>query len=194
MKLWRTRRLAAVAIARSVWSSTVAAGAGPAADAAFPDTADPQVHLERTIATEPFAGSTVSVKDHEGSAYVGKDSSLWLADDIGRKIYEVNPYTGRPQADDQATPTFTATPRFGGGETAGYWRDRDLESIAYDGANDTLYVFSGSCCTESVLPTVLPLKRDAQGSFQLDSCQAAAGGSDFTGAAWNPADGKLYAR
>ncbi len=51
---------------------------------------------------------------------------------------------------------FTATPRFGGGEAAGYWRDRDLESLAYDGANDTLYVFSGSCCTESVLPTVLP--------------------------------------
>ena len=48
------------------------------------------------------------------------------------------------------------------GARPAYWRDRDLESIAYDGANDTLYVFSGSCCTTSNLPTVFRLRRDRQ--------------------------------
>ena len=190
MKLWRTRRLATVAIAAGL-VSTVAVGAGPAADAAFPDTANPQVNLERTLTTEPFAGSTMSVKDHEGSAYVPRDHSLWLVDDNGRRIFEVNPVTGALKRTIKDAD-FTATPRFGGGEAAGYWRDRDLESIAYDGANDTLYVFSGSCCTESVLPTVYRLRRDAGGSFQLDSWQSLPAGTEFTGAAWSPADGSLY--
>ena len=35
----------------------------------------------RLLRTHPFAGSTVSVKDNEGSAYVGRDNSLWLCDD-----------------------------------------------------------------------------------------------------------------
>ena len=133
-------------------------GAAPAE--AFPDTPNPQVNLDHTVATEPFAGSSVSVHDHEGSAYVGQDGSLWLADDSGRKLYEINPYTGalKRTISDQA---FIATPRVGGAEQAGYWRDRDLESIAYDGVNDTLYVFSGAAARENNLPTVFRLKRDA---------------------------------
>ena len=191
MKRWRNRRLAVVAVAACL-VTTVSAASGPAADAAFPDTSEPKVTLERTIATEPFAGSTVSTKDLEGSAYVPSDNSLWLVDDIARKIYEVNPTTGALKRSINDAK-FTATPRFGGGATAGFWRDRDLESMAYDAANDTLYVFSGSCCTGSELPTAYRLKRDAAGIFQLESYQPMPTGSDFTGSAWNPADGKLYA-
>jgi hypothetical protein len=103
----------------------------------------------------------------------------------------MNPFTGvlKRTIGDAA---FVATPRLGGGTAAGYWRDRDLESIAYDGAHDILYAFSGSCCTTGVLPTVYRLRRDASGKFQLDSYQPLPASSDFTGAAWNPADGKLY--
>ena len=56
------------------------------------------------------------MRDHEGSAYVPVDGSLWLADDNGRKIYEVNPTTGtlKRVIDDDA---FIATPRYGGTES-----------------------------------------------------------------------------
>ncbi len=158
---------------------------------AFPDTPNPVISLDHTVRTEPFVGSTVSIQDHEGSAYVPRDNSLWLADDNGRKIYEVNPTTGalkRVIADKD----FIATPQYGGGPAAGYWRDRDLESLSYDAVSDTLYAFSGKCCKPEVLPTVYKLKRDASGSFQLLNYQPLAAGSDFTGSAWNPGDGKLY--
>ncbi len=59
-----------------------------------PVVAAPQGHLVRLIRTTPFANTAVSMKDAEGSAYVPRDHSLWLADDYGRRIYEVNPSTG----------------------------------------------------------------------------------------------------
>ena len=185
------RRSTAAGLLGALALAIVGSGVGAAPAEAFPDTPFPQIHLDHTVATEPFAGSSVSVHDHEGSAYVGQDGSLWLADDSGRKLYETNPYTGalKRTIGDQA---FLEARRVGGTEQAGYWRDRDLESIAYDGVNDTLYAFSGACCSENNLPTVFRLKRDRSGSFQVHSFQALPVGSDFTGAAWNPADGKVY--
>jgi len=38
--------------------------------AALPTTSNPTLHLDRTIRTTPFVGSSVSMKDGEGSAYV----------------------------------------------------------------------------------------------------------------------------
>ena len=52
------------------------------------------ISLERTIRTTPFAGTSVSMRDHEGSAFVPADNSLWLADDNRDAIVEVNPATG----------------------------------------------------------------------------------------------------
>ena len=100
------------------------------------------ISLERTIRTTPFAGTSVSMKDHEASAFVPSNNSLWLADDNGDAIFEVNPTTGAlkrkiPQAD------FNAAPRFGGGPQAGATRTEDFESLAYDVNSDTLYLFSG---------------------------------------------------
>ncbi len=62
--------------------------------AALPVTSNPQLQLDRTIRTTPFAGSAISMKDNEGSAYVSSDNSLWLTGDNDRAIYEVNPATG----------------------------------------------------------------------------------------------------
>jgi PKD repeat protein len=179
-----------VAVVALLSVTTIVVGLNSVANAALPDTSAPQLVLNHTIRTTPFNGSTVSAKDDEGSAYVPSDNSLWLADDDGRSIYEVNAATGALKR-SIGRAAFEAVPRLGGGASAGVNRDRDLESLAYDAATDTLYVFSGSCCNSTVLPTVFRLKRQGS-SLQLDSYQPLPAGSDFTAAAWNPADGKLY--
>jgi hypothetical protein len=164
--------------------------AWPAAHATLPNTSTPVLTLDHTVRTTPFVGSTVSMKDNEGSAYVQRDGSLWLADDDAHKIYEVNPLNGAlKRVIDQTA--FSAVPRLGGGQVASKYRSQDLEAIAYDAAHDILYVFSGNCCSSSVLPTVFRMTRQA-GTFQLESYQPLASGSDFTAAGWNPGDGRLY--
>jgi hypothetical protein len=160
--------------------------AAPASAAA----SSPTLQLARTIHTSPFGNSSISMKDAEGSAYVPRDSSIWLADDNGRAIYEVNPSNGdlKTMIGGQA---FEATPKFGGGPVAGGNRDRDMESMAYDASTDSLYVFSGKCCDTSVLPTAFRLTR-VSGHFKLDSYQPLPAGSDYTASAWNPTDQKVY--
>jgi hypothetical protein len=158
--------------------------------AALPDTSSPELKLARTIRTSPFIGSSISIKDGEGSAYVPQDNSLWLADDNGRAVYEVNPTTGALKQRISGS-SFEAAPKLGGGSPAGTNRDKDIEAMAYDEATDSLYVFSGKCCSSSVLPTVFRLKR-AGGVFKVESYQPLTSGSDYTAAGWNKADGKVY--
>lgn len=158
--------------------------------AALPVTSSPELKLVRTIRTSPFVGSSISIKDGEGSAYVPKDNSLWLTDDNGRAVWEVNATTGAlKQKIDR--PAFEAAPKYGGGSAAGPNRPRDLESMAYDEATDTLYAFSGRCCDSSVLPTAFRLMRNG-GTFKVESYQPLASGADYTAAGWNRADGKIY--
>ncbi len=160
------------------------------ASAALPETTDPELDLVRTIRTMPFVGSSTSMRDHEGSAYVPGDDSLWLADDNGKAIYEVHPGTG---ALKRTIPRaiFNAAPQLGGGPVAGTDRTNDFESIAYDAANDQLYVFSGPCCSGSILPTAFRLVR-VGGALEVESYQPLVSTADYTGAAWNPGDGKIY--
>jgi hypothetical protein len=142
------------------------------------------------IRTTPFVHTEVSMRDGEGSAYVPRDHSLWLADDNGDAIFEVAPKTGKLKRviGEQA---FRSTHRFGGGPRAGGNRTEDFEAMAYDEANDVLYVFSGKCCREGVQPTVFRLKRH-RGVLKLDSWQPLNRTSDFTAAGWNSADRALY--
>ncbi|MDP9145554.1 MAG: PKD domain-containing protein [Actinomycetota bacterium] len=152
--------------------------------------ADPSLSLNRTIQTTPFNGSSVSMKDHEGSAYVPGDNSLWLVDDNGNAVYEVNATTGAlkrmiPRGD------FNAAPRFGGGPVAGTTRTDDFESFAYDQLNDRLYLFSGPCCSGSIQPTAFRLTRQS-GIFQVESHQPLASGANYTASSWNSADQKIY--
>src|SRR5215203_290678 len=156
------------------------------AHAAFAAT----LKFDRTIQTSPFVGSSVSMGDNEGSAFVASDNSLWLADDGKKKIYEVDAATGALKR-TIARSAFNEAPRFGGGSVAGTERTNDFESIAYDRANDVLYVFSGKCCTSSILPTAFRLTRQS-GQFQVESYQPLPTGSDYTGAAWSPTDGTIY--
>ena len=156
------------------------------AHAAFAAT----LELDRTIRTSPFSGTSVSMGDNEGSAFVPSDNSMWLADDGKKRIYEVAPNTGALKRTIERS-VFNAAPRVGGGPPAGTERTNDFESIAYDRANDALYVFSGNCCNSSILPTAFRLTRQS-GQFQVESYQPLPTGADYTGAAWSPTDGKIY--
>ena len=149
-----------------------------------------EIWLERTIRTAPFAGTSVSMRDHEGSAYVPADNSLWLADDNGDALFEVNPVTGALKR-RIAQSEFAAAPRLGGGAQAGANRTEDFESLAYDVNSDTLYAFSGPCCSSSMLPTAFRLTRRL-GTLQVTDWQPLASTADYTGAAWNPGNDTIY--
>ena len=194
------RRRAAMLVAASV---VVVASATPAL-AALPDTSTPSLSLDRTIRTVPFAGSSLSMRDSEGSAFVpnaaahpniGGTDSLWLVDDNSDSAWEINPYTGALKTritDWEATRRYDPLTGTGTGATAGSSRDADLESMAYDETTDTLYAFSGDCCSGSVLPTAYRLKRGSDGTFHPESWQPLPTGSSYTASSWNPADGTLY--
>jgi hypothetical protein len=168
---------------------TIGVSNGPAS--AVPLAAPRRLHLERTIRTTPFAHTKVSMRDSEGSAYVPRDRSLWLADDNGRRVYEVNPATGGLKR-VIGRKRFESARRFGGGSLAGTDRTLDLESVAYDRAHDALYVFSGSCCSPPVKPTVFRLKRNARGNLYVESFQPLGSAANYTAAAWNAKNGKIY--
>ena len=173
---------------------------------ALPNTNAPVLTLNRTIRTTPFVGTSSSTRDGEGSAFVPNDpahpniggtDSLWLAEDNGRAAWEVNPYTGvlKSSIRDstwQATKQYSTGTGTGTGSAAGSNRDPDIESMAYDKTNDTLYVFSGKCCSSSVLPTSYRLKRGDDNTFHPEAWQALPSGSDYTASAWHPGDHKIY--
>jgi hypothetical protein len=158
--------------------------------AALPETSTPQLRLERTIRTTPFVNASVSMKDAEGSAYVPSDRSLWFADDNARRVYEVDPDTGALKRVIRGR-RFENAPRFGGGPAAGRGRTADFESMAYDAERDVLYVFAGPCCSTSAEPTAFRLMR-RQGRFRVQDHQPLAGEANYTAAAWNPGDGRIY--
>jgi len=151
-----------------------------------------QLQLARTIRTSPFVGSAVSMKDNEGAAYVPRDDSLWLADDNGRAVYEIDPITGRLKR-KIGRAAFEGATQLGGGPPAGTYRTRDIEGLAYDEATDSLYVFSGPCCTQQELPTAFRLKRPGgTGALKVESYQPLGSGANYTAAGWNGGDGKVY--
>lgn len=145
--------------------------------------------LDHVIHTTPFDESRVSMRDNEGSAYVPDDDALWLADDNGRRLYEVDASSG--QHERTITPSdLSAVPQYGGGPVAGVNRSTDLEAIAYDADTDSLFVFSGNN-QPTDQPTAFRLTRE-DGSLELTDYQPLAPDSDFTAAAWNEADGTIY--
>ena len=151
-------------------------------------TAEPE-DLDRVLNTTPFSGSKVSMRDNEGSAYVPADGSLWLADDNGRRLYEIDATSGAHKRTIRPT-ALSAVPRYGGGPQAGVNRSTDLEAIAYDADTDSLFVFSGNN-NPTDLPTAFRLTRQG-GSLKLRDYQPLTPESDFTAAAWNADDNTIY--
>jgi len=148
--------------------------------------------LERAgIRTTPFRNTQISMGDGEGSAYVARDRSLWLADDNRGAIFEVGPTTGKLKGMIGANAVRSTT-RLGGGARAGRARSGDFEAMAYDAAKDELYLFSGACCLVR-RPTVFRLTRDGRDDLLWpDSWQPLKRDTDFSAAGWNPADGRVY--
>ncbi len=158
------------------------------ATAALPSR--PNLSVERTVRTNPFASSSTRASDVEGIAYVARDNSVWLADDDGDAIHELNASTGALKRTIGAS-TFDDVRRLNGTERATVARFGDIESLAYDTVNDRLYVFSGSCCTAAALPTAFRMQRSGS-RLALESWQPLPPGTEFTAAGWNPADRRLY--
>jgi PKD repeat protein len=157
---------------------------------ALPQTSSPELELDRTIQTTPFVGTSVLMRDHEGSAFVPSDNSLWLSDDNANAIYEINPTTGALKR-TISRAAFNNAPQFGGGPIAGTNRTDDFESLAYDQANDQLFLFAGPCCTSTALPTAFRLIRQS-GNLQVESYQPLAAGANYTSSAWNSVDQAIY--
>ena len=144
---------------------------------------------ERYINTTPFNNSNSSLLDGEGMAFVPVDKSLWVCDDNGRQLAEMDYLTGNLK---QIIPALSLqfTTQLGGNNFAGEIRVRDLEAMAYDSKLERLYVFSGACCQGE--GTVFRLLRNAQGIFEpADFQPLAAPNNDFSGVTFHPALGLL---
>lgn len=164
------------------------------AAAGMPIYSSPVLSQVRVIRTNPFAGSTAThvVGDAEGLARDPVRNTLWLSDDgylnpsLHGQLHEIDLVTGERRTLIN-TAQFAATPSFmPGGPVAGTSRIGDNEAVAYDKLTDTLYVFSGSCCSVSPhTPTIFRLKRPAPGAaFAPESYQPLEGHfpNDFSGA------------
>lgn len=198
----RTRLTVALSALACAGAATMAGPAGAHAPvstttASTAAAAAPSVSLVRTIKTTPFARTRVSMKDNEGSAYVHRDRTLWLADDRNDRLYAVNPRNGRLKR-TIGQEVLARARKFGGGRRAGIARTRDLESLAYDAARDRLYAFTGTDCTPSrrncqvrSRPAVFRFDR-RNGRLQLHSYQPLRRGRDHTAAGWNPVSKNLF--
>jgi len=178
------RRVTRQLVSLSVVLTVATVGMGTAQ--ALISTTQPQLTLNHFIQTSPFVGTSTKVSDNEGSTYVASDDALWMADDNGDALWEVDRTTGALRR-KLAQSAFINAPRFGVGGTAGQSRTEDLEALAYDANADIIYAFSGST---SATPTVFRLTRDASHQFQVESWQPLP--SEWTGAGWRSADGLTY--
>jgi hypothetical protein len=197
-EVWTDAATGAVVLRRRILSTGAAALAvllvcvaapGPSAGA-LPATATPVLELARVMRTTPFSESRQSVLDSEGSGYVARDRSVWIADDDGDRLFEIDARTGRLRrtVDEDSLADVR---REGGGPQAGPDSVGDLEAVAYDRKKDYLYVFSGSCCSPTARSAVFRLARQ-KGKLRPDSYQPLPAGTDFTAAAWNPTERRLY--
>ena len=173
-------------IARSLGVVLVLVVMGTGTAQALIDTAQPQLSVNRLIRTSPFQGTSTTVRDNEGSAYVASDDAMWMASDNDDALFEIDRTTGALRR-KLAQSSFVNASRFGVGGSAGQSRTEDLEAIAYDANADVLYAFSGST---GGIPTAFRLVRDGSHEFQVESWQPMP--SEWTGAGWRSADGLTY--
>ncbi len=175
---------------------------GTATAGSLPMPASPGVALSRYFTTSTFSGTNPAIRafDMEGSAYVAKDDALWLSDDNGDRVFEVDATASTVRRALQRDEFANALPPGGIGSPAGLSRSDDFESIAYDATNDVLYQFSGNCCSSTPNttqppydPTIYRLTRDSGGRFQVESYQALPEGTDPTGSGWRPGVGLYFA-
>ena len=93
--------------------------------------------------------------DMEAIVYIPSDNAIWITNDDGNHfIYRLNLSTNKVDA-------------YVDGFVAGFdsnIKAQDLEAIAYDINNDTLYVSSGTCGRDTA---IFKLTRNANGNFEI---------------------------
>jgi Fibronectin type III domain len=162
---------------------------------AYAEQAQGQVTLEvdRIIQTTPFVNSTIRMLDGEGMTYVPPNDTLWLGDDNGDRLYEVERASGHLLSVISASELANAVQLDDKTKRAGPQRAADIEALAYDpgsGGNDVLYVKSTSCCPSS--PTAFRLVRSSPTqAFQVETYQPLEkhGVCEFTGSGFHPTEG-----
>jgi PKD repeat protein len=190
-------RLGAVTVAMALGATALATLGGTAH--ALSNPAVPQLNFDHVISSKPFSGGP-SASDVEGLGYVAADDSMWVADDNGDKVYEINASTGAWKS-TLTSADFIAATQEGGVTPSDITRADDLESVVYDGSG-TLYVTSGNCCNTPTpgppyFPTVYKLTKDVPGhtgQFWPKSWQALPEGQDPTAAGWRPGVGMYYGK
>ncbi len=106
--------------------------------------------------------SSINLGDGESLLYIPQDNSLWITDDSSHKVWEMDFTTHEIKSVITSEKLGNFAPEVG---ICGYEYHKgicDIESIAYDENNDTLYIFGGK---SSSTPAIFKLTRDSNGSF-----------------------------
>jgi hypothetical protein len=153
----------------------------------------------RDIAVKPFIDTAESMVDGEASAFDRNMGTLWLGDDDGDAIREVDPATGQLRS-TITRATLESAWLLGGSTRA--WTDnraQDIEALAYatggpGSQDDILYVFSTDCCPNTEKNAgVFRLFRNQNMDFTRDTYQGTlVTQTSIHAAAWNPKDQQLY--
>lgn len=186
------RLVASFAIVATAAAATLV---GVVPSSALSNPTIPWLTKTRVISSQPWAGSTAKAFDLEGAAYLPFDDLLMVADDSGDRLFAVNRTSGAlvrtlTQADFAA-----ALPVGGVGAPAGVSRADAFRAVAYDIFADSVYVFSGNCCTTAPFdPTAFRLKRDTTGNFRVESYQPLPEGTDAVAAAHRQGFGLYFGK
>lgn len=106
--------------------------------------------------------SSIDLRDGESLLYISQDNSLWITDDSSHQVWEMDFTTHNIKSVITTEELGNFAPDVG---VCGYEYHKgicDIESIAYDENNDTLYIFGGKA---SSTPAIFKLTRDNNGSF-----------------------------
>jgi hypothetical protein len=134
----RTRLGAALATV-ALGASMVAVTGGPAD--ALSNPVNPQLTFDRIISSHPFAGAPGNAIDVEGLGYVPADNSMWVADDNGDRVWEIDAtfgtwkttLRGGNPAANPANVDFTTATNVSTGQTCAQATDPNIK----DGPNPT---------------------------------------------------------
>src|SRR6476620_2984327 len=128
-------RLGAVTTAVALGAMALATMTSPAH--ALGNPAHPQLAFDHTITSHPFGGAPGNAIDVEGLGYVPTNPtgpSMWVADDNGDRVWEIDPTTGawksqlrggNPSSNPANIDFITAT-NVGTGQTCGQATDSSI--------------------------------------------------------------------
>jgi hypothetical protein len=157
-------RLGAAMAAVALGATMLAATTGTAQ--ALSNPAHPALTFDHVITSHPFTGAPGNAIDIEGLGYVPADNSMWVADDNGDRVWEIDPGTGAYKS------------QLRGGNPA-----TNAANIDFTTATN---VSSGKACNDPSL--VDPTFLDVTGTMQVDNgnYECLSRTDDFESAVFDP--------